>query len=186
MAVLLEHRADSALVEARIAQGMVEAAAARDPGNGELAVDVAQARSTLGFVLAAAGRHEEAGRALRTTAAAFERWGRADSTDERLVSTWPEVDLGFALLGRDAAARDAHGAARAGAWRTARAAYLRARAASARALALAGRWSRSDAMDTWIADGLAECDSALAAVAPASPPSGPPRALALTARPRRP
>jgi hypothetical protein len=141
----------------------VERAASRDPLDQEMARDVSVGRATLGLGLALRGDVERARAVLETEAPRLNRWWRADTSSSELIGSRPSLLLGLGLVA-EARARAATGAARAPAWREARARFESARQACRRD-SLSGSWDSAEVMSRRVAREIAACDSALAASA---------------------
>jgi non-specific serine/threonine protein kinase/serine/threonine-protein kinase len=153
------HQPDSALAHVVIAQQLIEAVAARDPGNRDLDVDVATGRVTRGFIFAAHGQADQGERLLNEVRPQFEKLAREDSTDSRILSTLPEFYLAYGLVDL----HRAHASPDAARWRSTRAAYQRANEEHRHSIAAQGPWPLSIDESEWIAGGLAACDSVLGA-----------------------
>jgi eukaryotic-like serine/threonine-protein kinase len=151
---------DQGLVEAEAAQRMIEAVAASDPTNRDMAFDAAGGRALHGLMCAQAGRYDSAERLLRSAAASLERYAREDSTDARLTASMPNLRLGQALV---AVAR-ARASGKAPSWFAARSSIMNARHLFAADASNPSPPAVLSDDQRWIERGLAACDSALIAL----------------------
>ena len=153
---------DSAVAHIEIAQRMIEATAASDTADRELAVDALDGRVTRALVLVLAGHTASAEQAVTDVRPTYERWAARDTTDVHFREGLPTLSLASAFIDL-AHARSAPPADRESAWRTAKVSLDGAARLYGRNQSSEGPSPTSEGIDRWLDRSMAECDSALRA-----------------------